>query len=96
MIKVEMLIQRCLVHGVKIYPYQLFTVLHSYESKKIPDKVLVEMSCERLALYVKGLYLCGQEEASEWTEGHKILKSLGFKEKVRVSGHRRFVSLVYK
>lgn len=90
-----MIIKRCLAHGVKIYPHQLGAVLKQYEKNKIPDEILTHMKIRDLEDYVKALYLSGCEMAGDWTEGHKMLKKLGFTEKRREEGHRTFVSMVY-
>jgi len=72
-----MIIKRCLTYGIKISPYQLNTVLNQYEIKKIPDNILADFNGLQVEKYVKGLYLCGQEMAYDWTKGHEILKELG-------------------
>ena len=92
---IPMIIKRCLVHGVKIYPHQFDTVLKQYDKKKIPDEILAHMEKRDLEDYVYGLYLSGCEMAGDWTNGHNILKKLGFTEKKRKQGHRVFISLVY-
>jgi hypothetical protein len=90
------LIKRCLTHGVVILPYALDSVLSRYELNQIPDDVLGKFNKDELDRYVKALYLCTCEMAREWTEGHEILKELGFHEKRREEGHRVFLSLEYK
>ena len=92
---IPMIVKRCLVHGVKIYPHELDSVLKQYEKKKIPNEVLAHMSARDLEDYVRGLYLSGCEMAGDWTDGHRMLKELGFTEKKREQGHRTFISLVY-
>lgn len=90
-----MLIKRCLAYGVAILPYELNQVLEQYESKKIPDDILATMDISDLNEYVRGLSLCGEEMAGDWTRGHEILKKLGFKENIRSEGHRNFVYLEF-
>jgi len=92
---IPMIIKRCLVHRVKIYPHELDTVLNQYEKKKIPDEIIAHMEPRDLEDYVRGLYLSGCEMAGDWTAGHNMLKKLGFSEKRREDGHRTFISLVY-
>ena len=92
---IPMLIRRCLVHGIKIYPHQIDTVLRKYDKYKIPDEVLSRMEARDLEDYVKGLYLSGCEMAGDWTDGHQLLKKLGFTEKKREEGHRTYISMVY-
>lgn len=91
--KISNLIQRCLVHQVKIYPYQLDRVMASYSRYKIPDSILNCFYADKLEKYIEGLYLSGCEGAGDWTRGHEILKSLGFVETRRSEGHRSFVGL---
>jgi len=92
---VAMIIKKCLANGVKIYPYELDVVLRQYEKNKIPDPILADMEIRDLEDYVRGLYLSGCEMAGDWTDGHRLLKKLGFIEKKREQGHRTFISLVY-
>ncbi len=73
--------------------HTLDTVLKMNEKYKIPDDLLAHLEKRKLEDYVRGLYLSGQEMAGDWTDGHKILKDLGFNEKTRHEGHRSFVSL---
>lgn len=93
--EIPMFIQRCLTYGVKIYPYQLKTVLLMAEKYKVPDQEMALFDHEKIEKYVKGLYLSGQEMAYDWTEGHRILIELGFSEVKQNQGHRNFVKLVY-
>ena len=92
---IPMIIKRCLVHQIKIYPHQLGTVLNQYEKYKIPDDVVAHLDPLDLENYVKGLYLSGQEMSRDWTDGFEILKTLGFAEKKRTEGHRAFLQLEY-
>lgn len=91
----NMLIKRCLAYGVKIYPFQLSSVLAKYEQYQIPDEPLSKMSEQEVAQYVRGLELTSREAAYDWTRGHELLKTLGFEEVRREAGHRVFVSLAY-
>tara|TARA_R110000765_G_scaffold244631_9_gene346881 strand:- start:194 stop:595 length:402 start_codon:yes stop_codon:yes gene_type:complete len=91
----SILVVKALAHGIKIYPYQLKTVLRQSIAKPIPDKVIDSVSPEFIKEYIEALYLCGQEMAGDWTRGHTMLKSLGFVERSRKEGHRNFVSLQY-
>lgn len=91
-----MIIKRCLANGVKIYPHKLDTVLKQYDKYKIPDEVLEHIKTRDLEDYVRGLYLSGCEMASDWKDGHNLLKKLGFTEKTRHEGHRVFISLEYR
>lgn len=90
-----MIIKRALTYGIKIYPYQLKTILKQYESHKIPDGPLLQMGSAEIDKYISALYLCGQEMAGDWTKGHELLKELGFEKKERREGHRVFVNMVY-
>src|ERR1700728_1568409 len=94
--ELPMLIKRCLTYGVIIYPYQLPTILSQYELRKIPDKYLSLFNRDKIEKYIKGLYLCGQEMANDWTKGFELLKELGFVEESTTEGHRKFLSLAYE
>lgn len=94
--ELPMLIQRCLTYGIKIYPFQLEGVMKQYESKKIPDDVLAYFNADQVKEYVKGLEYSAREDSRDWSQGHDILKGIGFKETERVEGHRKFISLQYK
>lgn len=89
-------IQRCLTHGVQIYPYQLKTILRMAESYAIPNKKLETLNKEQIEKYVKALYLSGQEMSNDWSKGHELLKELGFKESKQSQGHRSFITLNYE
>lgn len=93
--ELSMLIKRCLTYGVKIYPFQLNSVLRQYELKKVSDEKLELFDAEQMNKYVKALCLCDEEMANEWTKGHAILKELGFEEIERKEGMRVFVSLIF-
>ena len=93
--ELPMLIQRCLTYGVKIYPYQLKRILTQYEFKKVPDEKMAFFNALQTEKYVKALYLCGEEMSRDWSEGHKLLKELGFEETTITEGHRSFVSLTF-
>lgn len=93
--EITMLIQRCLTYGVKIYPYQLKTIMTQYEDKKVPDEKLAYFNAEQIEKYVKALYLSGQEMSNEWSKGHEMLEELGFGKKIREEGHRSFESLEF-
>ena len=93
--EIPMFIQRCLTYGVKIYPYQLKTILKMAENYSIPENVMAEFDREKTETYINGLYLSGQEMSNDWSKGHDMLKSIGFKEQERTEGHRSFVSLHY-
>lgn len=88
-----MLVKRCLALTVNILPYQLETVLRQNQLKAVPDNELAKVDSNFLKHYVRGLYLCGQEVAGDWTRGHEILLGLGFVKKERQEGHRVFVRL---
>jgi hypothetical protein len=94
--EIPTLVKRCLTHGVVISPYQLDLVLDRYAKFMMPDDVLNKLGKQVLAAYVKGLYLCSLEMASDWNHGYTILKGLGFTEESVRQGHRSFVTLVYK
>lgn len=89
------LIQRCLTYGVKIYPYQLNTIMEQYETKNIPSVCLNVLKKEDVEKYVNALYLSGQEMARDWSKGHTMLKELGFQAITREESHRTFISLEY-
>lgn len=91
-----LIVKRCLAHGVKIYPYQLFNILDQYKRKAVPDDVLEKMDANKLNEYICGLYYSGCESAGDWTKGHEILCRLGFEKVERSEGHRSFVSLTWK
>lgn len=90
-----MLIKRCLTYGIKIYPHQLDLILKEYERHKVPDEKLAVFNGLQTEKYVRGLYLCGQEMACDWTRGNELLKELGFKESIRKCDNRSFVSMVF-
>ncbi len=93
--ELNILVKRCLAHGVVISPYQQSAVMYKYEVYTIPDQVLNVLPKEDLEKYVKGLYLSSCEMAGDWSRGHEMLMSLGFKEVTRKEGHRSFVRLVF-
>ena len=96
MTELPMLIKRALTFGVSISPYQLRGVLKEYESKKIPDEILSQLSKGSVRSYIQALYDCSREEVSYWSRGHDILiNTFGFKRVEKVEGHRVFVSLEY-
>lgn len=94
--EIPMLIKRCLTYGIRIYPYELAPTLKEYRDKQIPDNALADLPKKELTAYVNGLYLCSLESAKAWSEGHEILKTLGFESVERRSKCRAFVSLKYK
>ena len=93
--EIPMFIKRCLTYGVKIYPYQLKTILLMAEKYNIQDEKMMEFNHEKTETYINGLYLSGQEMSNDWCRGHDMLKSIGFKETTREEVHRSFVSLHY-
>ena len=93
--EIPMFIKRCLTYGVKIYPYQLKTILLMAEKYNIPDEKMMEFNHEKTETYINGLYLSGQEMSNDWCRGHDMLKSIGFKYAKQEEGHRSFVSLHY-
>lgn len=95
-IELPMLIKKALVYGIKIYPYQLHTIMSLYETLKIPDDILAKMNSDEVTKYVQALHLSGQEMAGDWTRGHKLLGELGFVKREREEGHRVFVTMVYE
>lgn len=94
--ELPMLVKRCLAHGVTILPVFLSGIMDQYERKRIPDNDLSTMLKKDLETYVRGLYKSSCEMAGDWTEGHRILKGLGFVEQQRKDGHRVFISLVWE
>lgn len=90
-----MLVKRCLAHQVQILPFELPSVLRRFERFAIPDEALKTLNRDQLTLYVRGLYLSGQESAGEWSRGLEKLMDLGFQKTERSEGHRSFVSLVW-
>lgn len=94
--ELSILIQRCLTYGVKIYPYQLESVLQQYETYKVPDKDLQHYNGEQIEKYVRGLYLSNQEMSRDWREGFSLLQELGFEEQERSKSHRSFTTLIFK
>ena len=86
----------CLNKGIKIPDFKLFTILKKYRQYRMPTKELKKLTNEKINQYVKGLWLSGQEMSREWSEGHTILKELGFKEVENRVGHRVFLSLEWK
>lgn len=93
---IPVLLRRALAYGIKIYPYQMRGVLEEYERKHIPDDVLKNMNADFVQQYIRGLYKSAGEMAGDWSEGHTILKGLGFEEVRREEGHRVFISLKWK
>ena len=93
--EIPMLIRRCLANGITVYPYELGIVLEEYEKRKMPDEALVKLDRDKLMEYIKGLLLCAEEMARDWTRGHEILIGLGFTEVSRGEGHRTFKNVVW-
>jgi len=63
----------------------------------LTDDEKLKLTSDNLELYEKAVRYCGNEHAGGydgWSEGHKILKELGWVEHRREEGHRVFVSLV--
>lgn len=94
-LKNNLLMQLVMHRGVEVPAFMQIPVFEKYERYRIPDDKLKILSKEDLAKYVKGLYKCTCEMARDWTEGHKLLKELGFIEESVTHGHRRFTSLKY-
>ena len=92
---IPLIIYRCLSECVRIYPYELEVVIFYSEKFKIPDDILQKLKKDDLTKYIKALYLSSLESARDWSEGHKILKELGFIEKIREDGHRNYISLIW-
>jgi hypothetical protein len=86
----------CAKNGVEIAGFMRAVVFSQYNARKVPDEVLALFSKKQLETYVEGLYLCSQEYARDWSRGHELLKSIGFVEKIREEGNRKFISLVYE
>lgn len=96
MTELPMLVKRALAFGITISPYILNGVLKEYESKKIPDEILIQLSKGSVTLYIQALYDCSREEASYWSRGHDILiNTFGFERVERRGVHRTFVGLEY-
>ncbi len=93
---VSLLQELCREKGVALYGFMMPVILTQYLYKKVADEDLRRFSKEQLKTYIEGLYLSGQFYANDWVAGHELLKSLGFVEKERDCGHRKFISLVYE
>jgi hypothetical protein len=83
--------------GIVIYSHQHVRI--NTMRYTLPDKILNKMSKEELEKYIEACWCCGSEHSGGydgWVEGHRLLGELGFVEKIRTVGFRKFVTMVYK
>ena len=93
--ELSMLMKQCLTYGIQIYPYEQDIVFKMYQKYMLPDRELLQLDKDKINWYIHGLYLSGQEMSNDWSKGHDILKEFGFKEESVISGHRKYISLVF-
>ena len=91
-----MLISRMLTLGIVCFDHRQNGVFKSYAKMPIPDESLKMLSREALEFYIQALYLCSCEDAGDWSKGHDMLETIGFKKIRRDAGHRVFIRMEYR
>ena len=94
--EISRIFQLIMHKGIEVPVFQQKAVARMYELYKMPEEKLLRLSNDDFKKYINGLYKSQCEIARDWTEGHRILVKLGFKEVHRNEDHRRFTSLIWE
>lgn len=87
---------RCLAFGIQIFPYELNKIISASEKYKIPDEHIYKLNKSSFDKYIRALVLSQREDSRDWGQSFEMLKELGFEEQSVVSGHRKFINMVFK